>query len=59
MDALAIRGEEGRANLRKDVYKRQAVPRANGYQALQTSMIGPHGVPVEVHQMCIRDRNSG
>ncbi|WP_295655363.1 RelA/SpoT family protein, partial [uncultured Haemophilus sp.] len=26
-----------------------AVPRANGYQALQTSMIGPHGVPVEVH----------
>ena len=22
-----------------------AVPRANGYQALQTSMIGPHGVP--------------
>ena len=25
------------------------MPRANGYQALQTSMIGPHGVPVEVH----------
>ena len=24
-----------------------AVPRANGYQALQTSMIGPHGVPVK------------
>ncbi|BFU60345.1 MULTISPECIES: bifunctional GTP diphosphokinase/guanosine-3',5'-bis pyrophosphate 3'-pyrophosphohydrolase [Rodentibacter] len=26
-----------------------AVPKANGYQSLQTSMIGPHGVPVEVH----------
>ncbi|TDQ57853.1 guanosine-3',5'-bis(diphosphate) 3'-pyrophosphohydrolase [Mesocricetibacter intestinalis] len=25
-----------------------AVPKANGYQALHTSMIGPHGVPVEV-----------
>ncbi|OOF43362.1 bifunctional GTP diphosphokinase/guanosine-3',5'-bis(diphosphate) 3'-diphosphatase [Rodentibacter rarus] len=26
-----------------------AVPKANGYQSLQTSMIGPHGVPVEAH----------
>ena len=26
-----------------------AVPKANGYQSLQTSMIGPKGVPVEVH----------
>lgn len=26
-----------------------AVPKANGYQSLQTSMIDPHGVPVEVH----------
>ncbi len=26
-----------------------AVPKANGYQSLQTSMIGPRGVPVEVH----------
>ncbi|OOF70502.1 bifunctional GTP diphosphokinase/guanosine-3',5'-bis pyrophosphate 3'-pyrophosphohydrolase [Rodentibacter caecimuris] len=26
-----------------------AVPKINGYQALQTSMIGPKGVPVEVH----------
>ncbi|OOF48097.1 bifunctional GTP diphosphokinase/guanosine-3',5'-bis(diphosphate) 3'-diphosphatase [Rodentibacter trehalosifermentans] len=26
-----------------------AVPKANGYQSLQTSMIGPHGAPVEVH----------
>ncbi len=26
-----------------------AVPKANGYQSLQTQMIGPKGVPVEVH----------
>ncbi len=25
-----------------------SIPKANGYQALHTSMIGPHGVPVEV-----------
>ncbi|MDR9824471.1 guanosine-3',5'-bis(diphosphate) 3'-diphosphatase, partial [Vibrio sp. FNV 38] len=25
-----------------------AVPKATGYQSLHTSMIGPHGVPVEV-----------
>lgn len=26
-----------------------AVPKANGYQSLQTSLIGPKGMPVEVH----------
>ncbi len=26
-----------------------AVPKANGYQSLQTEMIGPKGVPIEVH----------
>lgn len=26
-----------------------AVPKANGYQSLHSSMIGPHGAPVEVH----------
>mgnify|MGYP003600829034 FL=1 len=25
-----------------------AIPTANGYQSLHTSLIGPHGVPVEV-----------
>ncbi|QIW14951.1 bifunctional GTP diphosphokinase/guanosine-3',5'-bis(diphosphate) 3'-diphosphatase [Pasteurellaceae bacterium RH1A] len=31
-----------------------AVPKANGYQSLQTSLIGPKGVPVEVH-ICTED----
>lgn len=26
-----------------------AIPKANGYQSLQTAMIGPRGMPVEVH----------
>lgn len=28
-----------------------AIPKANGYQALHTSMIGPHGVPLEMYIM--------